>query len=55
MRFNPFDLFKTVWMGFVLIGFIVGCMIRDWGELYFMDKSLGTDRSFSPFSSEEIA
>ncbi len=54
MLFHPVDLLKTVWTGVVLMGFIVGCMTREWGEMYLVDKSLGSHRSVSPIFPEEI-
>lgn len=54
MFFHPLDLLKTVWTGVVLMGFIVGCMTHEWGEMYLMDKSLGSRCSVLSTFPEEI-
>jgi len=54
MSFHLLDLLKTAWTGIVLMGFIVACMTHEWGEMYLMDKSLGSRCSVSPIFPEEI-
>lgn len=39
MRFDPIDWIQNCWMGLVVMGFMLGCLILDRSELYLTDKT----------------
>ncbi len=55
MRFNLVDRFQTAWMGCVLFALFLACLIRESGERYLMDKSIGSSSLPRMFSSREVA
>ena len=44
MNRNPINWIQDFWMGLVVFGFMIGCLILDRSDLYLSDKSLPLTR-----------